>query len=59
VHVIHLVIWYPAVFMGVGFFFWKTFGNPLYLLIGVVALIMTFMVYSDTIHFPWKKKDSK
>ncbi|KAM5519324.1 chitin synthase [Fusarium oxysporum f. sp. phaseoli] len=44
-HICHLVIWYTAVFVGIGFFVWRVFGNPLYILIGAVALIPSALLY--------------
>ena len=44
-HIIHLVIWYAAVFVGIGFFVYKVFGNALYLLIGAFALLPTLFLY--------------
>jgi len=54
-HVIHLVIWYTAIFVGVGYFFARTFRNPFYLLIGITALLFTIVVYWDVIPVPGKR----
>jgi hyaluronan synthase len=43
--VIHLVIWYLAIFIGLGFFIQRILGNPLYFLIGAVALIPSALLY--------------
>jgi hyaluronan synthase len=44
-HVGHLVIWYVAIFVGVGFFVQRILGNPLYFLIGAVALLPSAFLY--------------
>jgi hyaluronan synthase len=44
-HVGHLVIWYGAIFVGVGFFIYRIFGNPLYFLIGATALVASAFLY--------------
>ncbi|KAH7013023.1 hyaluronan synthase 2 [Ilyonectria destructans] len=44
-HICHLVIWYTAVFVGIGFFTYRIFGNPLYFLIGAFALIPSALLY--------------
>ncbi|KAH7146714.1 hyaluronan synthase 2 [Dactylonectria estremocensis] len=44
-HICHLVIWYAAIFVGLGFFISKVFGNPLYLLVGAFALLPTAFLY--------------
>lgn len=41
----HLVIWYSAVFVGVGFFIYRIFGNPLYFLIGASAIVLSVFLY--------------
>jgi hyaluronan synthase len=41
----HLVIWYTAVAVGIGFFLYRIFRNPLYFLIGVSALILSVSLY--------------
>jgi hyaluronan synthase len=46
-HIGHLVIWYVAVLVGVGFFIYKIFGNPLYFLIGAFALVPSVFLYWD------------
>lgn len=43
--VIHLVVWYTAIFVGLGFFIRRLFKNPLYFLIGAVALIPSVFLY--------------
>jgi hyaluronan synthase len=48
-HVGHLVIWYTAVFVGLGFFTYKMFGNALFMLIGVFALLVSLYLYWDSI----------
>jgi hyaluronan synthase len=48
-HVGHLVIWYTAVFVGLGFFTYKMFGNALFMLIGVFALLVSLCLYWDSI----------
>lgn len=44
-HICHLVIWYTAVFVGIGFFVYRVFGNPLYMLIGAIALLPSALLY--------------
>ena len=44
-HIGHLVIWYVAILVGVGFFVYKIFGNPLYFLIGAFALVPSVFLY--------------
>ncbi|KAL6408378.1 Hyaluronan synthase 2 [Ilyonectria robusta] len=44
-HICHLVIWYTAVFVGIGFFTYRIFGNPLLFLIGAFALIPSALLY--------------
>lgn len=47
-HVGHLVIWYSAIFVGVGFFVYRMFDNqPLFFLIAVAALLMSIFLYWD------------
>lgn len=48
-HVGHLVIWYTAVFVGLGYFTYKMFGNALFMLIGVFALLVSLYLYWDSI----------
>ena len=48
-HVGHLVIWYTAVFVGLGFFTYKIFENALFMLIGVFALLVSLYLYWDSI----------
>lgn len=48
-HVGHLVIWYTAIFVGIGFFIYHVFGNPLYFLIAVLALMLSIFLYWDGI----------
>jgi hyaluronan synthase len=48
----HLVIWYLAVLVGVGFFIYKIFGNPLYFLIGAFALVPSVYLY-------WQRSNSR
>jgi hyaluronan synthase len=43
--VIHLVVWYTAIFVGLGFFIRRLFKNPLYFLIGAIALIPSIFLY--------------
>jgi hyaluronan synthase len=47
-HVGHLVIWYVAVFVGVGFLIYKVLGNPLYFLIGAIALAPSVFIYWES-----------
>jgi hyaluronan synthase len=55
-HVGHLVIWYSAVFVGLGFFTYKMFGNALFMLIGVFALLISLYLYWDSISSAVKEK---
>ena len=55
-HVGHLVIWYTAVFVGLGFFTYKMFGNALFMLIGVFALLVSLYLYWDSISEAIKEK---
>jgi hyaluronan synthase len=55
-HVGHLVIWYTAVFVGLGFFAYKMFGNALFMLIGVFALLVSLYLYWDSISEAIKEK---
>lgn len=48
-HVGHLVVWYTAVFVGLGFFVYKMFGNALFMLIGVFALLVSIYLYWESI----------
>jgi len=41
----HLVVWYTCIFIGIGFFIYRIFGNPLYFLIGVAAVIISLLLY--------------
>ncbi|KAL2207343.1 hyaluronan synthase 2 [Sarocladium strictum] len=50
-HICHLVLWYTAVFVGVGFFMCRIFDNPLYFLIGVFALLPSALLYWDKTTF--------
>lgn len=50
-HVGHLVIWYGAIFVGIGFFVYRLFDNPLYLLIGVSAVFLSVFLYWDPTKF--------
>jgi hyaluronan synthase len=43
--VIHLVIWYIAIFVGLGFFLQRILRNPLYFLIGAIALLPCILLY--------------
>jgi len=44
-HVGHLVIWYLAIFVGIGFFVYRVFGNPLYFLLGAIAIAPSVFLY--------------
>ena len=44
-HVGHLVIWYLAIFVGIGFFVYRVFGNPLYFLLGCIAIGPSIFLY--------------
>jgi hyaluronan synthase len=55
-HVGHLVIWYTAIFVGLGFFTYKMFENALFMLIGVFALLVSLYLYSDSISGAIKEK---
>jgi hyaluronan synthase len=46
-HIGHLVIWYTAIFVGVGFFIYRIFHNPLYFLIGAFGLVLSVFLYWD------------
>lgn len=48
-HVGHLVIWYTAVFVGLGFFVYQMFDNALFMLISVFALLVSLYLYWDSI----------
>ncbi|GAM88036.1 hypothetical protein ANO11243_060650 [Dothideomycetidae sp. 11243] len=43
----HLVVWYTAVFVGLGFFIYRIFDNPLFFLIGIVAIGLAIFLYWD------------
>lgn len=43
--VIHLVVWYLALFVGLGFFFQRMLNNPWYWFIGAIALIPSVLLY--------------
>ncbi|KAH7310816.1 hyaluronan synthase 2 [Stachybotrys elegans] len=43
--VCHLAVWYTAVCFGIGFFIYRLFGNSLYFLIGVFALLPSMFLY--------------
>ncbi|KAF2281382.1 hyaluronan synthase 2 [Westerdykella ornata] len=67
-HVGHLVIWYTAVFVGLGFFIQRIFGNPWFWLIGAIALIPSVLLYWDPLEafaglkqklFPKKQSESE
>ncbi|EME88838.1 glycosyltransferase family 2 protein [Pseudocercospora fijiensis CIRAD86] len=44
-HVGHLVVWYLAIFVGIGFFMYKILGNALFFLIGVTAVLASISLY--------------
>ncbi|KIW02352.1 uncharacterized protein PV09_06174 [Verruconis gallopava] len=44
-HVGHLVIWYSAVFTGLGFFLYRIFQNPLYFLVAAAAILLSLFLY--------------
>src|ERR1700676_1755938 len=46
-HVGHLVVWYMLLAMGLAYFFFDHFKNPLFLLIGVTGLILSVLLYID------------
>lgn len=46
-HVGHLVVWYTAIFVGVGFFVYRLFDNALLFLIGVLAIVVSLLLYWD------------
>jgi hypothetical protein len=46
-HIGHLVLWYSVLSVGIAYFFFYHFKNPLYLLIISVAVIMTVLLYVD------------
>ncbi|KAK0384312.1 hypothetical protein NLU13_8400 [Sarocladium strictum] len=50
-HICHLVLWYTAIFVGVGFFVYRILGNPLYFLIGAFALLPSALLYWDKSSF--------
>ena len=55
--VIHLVVWYTAIFVGLGFFIKRIFGNPLYFLIGAFALIPSiFLYWQPPLSFGWARR---
>jgi hyaluronan synthase len=41
----HLVIWYTGIFVGLGFFIQKMTGNPIYWLLGAIALLLSVFLY--------------
>ncbi|KAJ4310029.1 hypothetical protein N0V94_008641 [Neodidymelliopsis sp. IMI 364377] len=41
----HLVIWYTGVFVGLGFFIQNMTGNPIYWLLGAIALLPSMFLY--------------
>jgi hyaluronan synthase len=41
----HLVIWYTAIFVGLGFFIQRIMGNPWYWLLGAIALLPSIFLY--------------
>lgn len=43
--VIHLVVWYLAIFIGLGFFLQRILRNPFYFLIGAFALLPSILLY--------------
>ncbi|KAK0391697.1 hypothetical protein NLU13_1196 [Sarocladium strictum] len=43
--VIHLVVWYTAIFIGLGFFIVRLFKQPLYFLVALVAAIPSIFLY--------------
>ncbi|KAM3547388.1 hypothetical protein MY1884_009587 [Beauveria asiatica] len=48
--VCHLIVWYTAVFVGVGFFLYRIFDNPFFILIGVFALLPSaFLYWQDSV----------
>jgi hyaluronan synthase len=41
----HLVIWYTAIFVGLGFFIQRIMGNPWFWLLGAIALVPSVLLY--------------
>jgi hypothetical protein len=54
-----LVIWFAAVFTGIGFFVYRLFHNPLFMLITVAMVIMTIYLYWDSEKFSDKFQDAR
>lgn len=55
-HVGHLVVWYTAIFVGVGFFVYRIFNNALLFLIAVAALLISLLLYWDNFDFTTPKE---
>ena len=41
----HLVIWYTGIFVGLGFFIQRMTGNPIYWLLGAIAIMPSIFLY--------------
>lgn len=50
-HVGHLVVWFTAVFVGIGFFVYRLLDNALFFLIGAAAIIASMFLYWDRSNF--------
>ncbi len=51
-HVGHLVIWYTAIFVGLGFFLSRIFKNPLFYLVGIFAIFPSAFLYYNGSYSP-------